>query len=118
MPLEGGVNRMNEVLMNRAVDITRLKPNTTILLSTSNNVYEITVAEPGIKLCYITSSERFRTTTEVTVLGSLHKGQSKPGWIEIGSSIEIAVNANKVITTGPVETAKIIAADKSYSYEL
>ena len=108
---------MIEVLMKRAVDITRLKPNTTILLSTSNNVYEIIVAEPSIKLCYITSSERFRTTTEVTILGALKDGKSNAGWIEIGSSIEIAVK-NKVITTGPVETAKIIAPDKSYSYEL
>lgn len=104
----------------RAVDITRLKPNTVILLSTSNNCYEITVIEPQIKLCYITSSERFKKTTEVTILGSLHDGKSNPGWIEIGQSIEIAPtdSLNRVITTGPVETAKIVPADKSYSYEL
>lgn len=106
--------------MKRAVDITRLKPNTTILLSTSNNVYEIIIVEPQIKLCYITSSERFKKTTEVTILGSLHEGKSHPGWVEIGHSIEIAPieTLNRVITTGPVETAKIISADKSYSYEL
>ena len=111
---------MSEVLMKRAVDITRLKPNTTILLSTANNIYELIVVEPQIKLCYITSSERFKKTTEVTILGSLHEGKSYPGWIEIGHSIEIAPtdSLNRVITTGPVETAKIISADKSYSYEL
>lgn len=108
---------MSEVLMKRAVDITRLKPNAVVLLSTSNNVYQITIIEPQLKLCYIESSERFRTITEVTILGALKDGKSNAGWIEIGSSIEIAVK-NKVITTGPVETAKIISADKSYSYEL
>lgn len=106
-------------MSTRAVDITRLKPNSIILCETTTSVYEIIVAIPEEKICYISGGERFKTTTEVKVLGALKNGECRVGYIEIGSSIELCPSGtNKVITTVAVQTAKVFAHDKSYSYEL
>lgn len=114
-------------MSNRAVDITRLKPDSIILLTTTNennSVYEIIVFDPQNKLCYVSGGEHFKKTTEIKLLGALQKpakkgevGDCRVGWIEIGLPIEmVPIGTNKVITTAIVETAKIIT--KGYSYEL
>lgn len=106
-------------MSTRAVDITRLKPNSVILLQTLNSVYEFIIAIPEEKICYVSGGERFKTTTEVKVLGALKNGECRVGYIEIGSAIEIVpTGTNRTITTGAVQNAKVIAPKKEFSYEL
>lgn len=119
LPEECMIQYKEAPMSNRAVDLTRLKPNSVILLETINSVYEIVISIPEEKICYITGGERFRTTTEVKILGALKNGECRVGYIEIGSAIEIVpVGTNRTITTGAVQTAKVVAPKKEFSYEL
>lgn len=120
MPLEGGVSKMNEVLMtNRAVDLTRLKKGTVLLIETNGSVYEAISLDPPTKLfAIIGGGERFIIHTEVNILGCLWGKDRRPNWLEIGMAMEIVPTAtpNRMITTSAIKSLKI--QTEGYSYEL
>ena len=108
------------------VDITKLKPNTIILLETENAVYEITVINKSKSRLGEVMIQGGSTVTKETqaalICSHWLDGKGKKRWIGKGMSIEFVYKDDKGelkrLETTAVKSARLYGPDTSWSLEV
>lgn len=105
------------------VDITKLDPNTELVVETPDCLYDITVVDPQEAEITITGGSIFKLVTPAIVEASCHKEDNKPKWIGKNMSIVIRYKIGKqrkfrTTETGAVESIIIISPKGDWQYEV
>jgi hypothetical protein len=101
--------------MREGIDIKKLKPGTTVVVTTVHSIYKFLVTETPGEVIAI-GGEFIKESTKVRFNGSTMNGSAiKPGWIMCNMHMEISHKPNHIITTSLVKSAKIIGNGWEYS---